>query len=141
MEIDNRYWAGLFDGEGNIYFAKDLFHIKVSVTQKETAVLYLLRNRFGGQVYSYKKQLVGKWEVFNKADSIRFLEAMLPHLIIKAIEARLALEALKGWNLRGTKNGDGGRGRPMLASELDRRKSINEAFYVDRVNPKNSPIT
>lgn len=142
MEIDNRYWAGLFDGEGNIYFAKDLVHLKVAIAQKEIAILFLLRNRFGGRVSQYGIQNTAHWECFNKWDMTKFLQAVQPYAIIKAIEVRIALEILDRWNTRHSRNGNGGRGRTMSIEELNRRKVLKEKFDCERALAKTtSPIT
>ncbi len=139
MEISNQYWAGLFDGEGNIYFAKDLIHMKVAVAQKEVTILYLLRIRFGGRVSQYGITPTAHWECFNKKDMLKFLEAVKPYLIIKRVEAEVALEALSGWKPSNYYNK--GLNSKLPQEEMDRRKSLKEKFDAERALPKtHSPI-
>lgn len=138
MEIDNRYWAGLFDGEGHIYFAKDLVHIKVSLTQKETAVLFLLKNRFGGYIHKYGKQTCHKWEVGGRKDMVAFLEAVKPYVIIKAVEVGAALEALSGF--RQSRFYNSGLNAALPVEEMDRRRVLREKLMSDRADPKIEPM-
>lgn len=140
MYIDNRYWAGIFDGEGNIYFAKDLIHMKVAVAQKEVAILYFLRTRFGGRVYKYGVQSTAHWECFNKKDMINFLSAIKPYLIIKRVECEIALEALSGW--RPSNHYNKGMNEALPKEEMDRRRLLKEKFDADRsLLKQTSPIT
>lgn len=139
MEIPNSYWAGIFDGEGNIYFAKDLVHIKVGVAQKEPGILYLLKTRFGGNVYQYGEQPTPHWECFNKQQTTSFLKAIVPYLIIKKVEAEIALEALSGW--LPSRNYPNGMNPAMRPEERARRQGLKDRFDADRADPKTSPIT
>ena len=88
--IDNAYWAGLFDGEGCVHISKDLRHLEISVTQKKTAILSLLKQTFGGNVSGYK------WRAVSTKNAIRFLESIQPHVIIKANGVKIALEFCYG---------------------------------------------
>lgn len=133
MNIDPRYWAGLFDGEGNIYFAKDLIHIKVGVTQKEIPILIALHSRFGGSIHRYGYQNCHKWEVFNRRDCEKFLKTVSPYCIIKAVEIQIALEALSGWSKRHN------AGKALPETEMERRKILWEKFMSDRNDPNKLP--
>lgn len=126
MEIDNRYWAGFFDGEGHISIAKDLVHMQVGVTQKEPQALYLMRNRFGGKVEKYAYQTCFKWRLTKAEEMERFLVALAPYLIVKAVEAQIALEMLKGW--RRENKGC----HPLEKEELERRRGLYGKFQEDR---------
>ena len=130
MTIDNRYWAGLFDGEGSIHVAKDLRHMYVTLTQKELPILFMLKNQFGGTVKKYGKQTCHKWQIV-AADSVElFLKSVAPHSIIKAVEIQVTLELLKGW----------GRGRgyqpKMKVEEEARRQSLRDRLMADRADDK-----
>lgn len=139
MLITNSYWGGVFDGEGNIYFAKDLKHISVSVAQKEVAILYMLRLRFGGRIYKSKSP-TRRWEVFNKRDCVRFLETVKPYLIVKRVEAEIALEAMTGW--RQSRYYNNGMNSALPQEEMDRRRILKERFDADRAMQKTtSPLT
>lgn len=134
MKVLDSYWAGLFDGEGSIYFAKDLKHLMVTVTQKETAILYLLQGTFGGRVYKSHASGCHRWEAISKSQSEPFLNAIKPYAIIKAIEVQIALEALSGFrNSRYNK----GMNKPLDAEEIERRRVLRQKFYEDRALPKN----
>lgn len=130
MTIDNRYWAGFFDGEGNIHVAPDVRHMAVSITQKEPAILFLLQKQFGGKIKKYGKQTCHKWRVHSAGEAEAFLKAIAPFLVIKAVEVQVCLEMLKGW----------GRGRgyqpPMTREEEARRKSLREKLMADRTDEK-----
>lgn len=131
MTIDNRYWAGLFDGEGSIYIAKNLRTAQVVVTQKELPILFMLQKQFGGKIIKYGKQTCHKWRVASAGDIEKFLEAIAPHAIIKAVEIQVALELIKGgW----------GRGRgyqpPMSSAEEARRQGLRDRLMADRKDEK-----
>lgn len=134
MKVSNQYWAGLFDGEGHIYFAKDLRHMTVGVTQKETAILFLLKGVFGGRVYKSHANTCHRWEAISKAQTLPFLEVIAPYVIIKAVEVQVAIEALSGF--RNSKYNSGGMNPPLDAKELKRRKLLRDKMMTDRADPK-----
>lgn len=138
MEIDNRYWAGLFDGEGNCYIDKDLIHYRVSLTQKELPILYLLKNRFGGTICQYKSQTCAKWCTNSVAEMKMFLEAIVPYVIIKAIEVRLLLEFIQGCK-KGDYNRGYNGGKSLPPEEVERRLSLHNAMAIDRADIKQHP--
>ena len=76
--MTNEYVAGLFDGEGCIYIAKNLGAVQVSITQQSTGILRLLKQRFGGTVSKYGKQHCHKWRITNKVEMVNFLKAIEP---------------------------------------------------------------
>ena len=120
------YWAGLFDGEGNIYIAKDLVHLCVSITQKENAILYVAKQKFGGTVVKYGKQTCYKWRVFSIREMISFLEAIEPYVFIKSGEVKIALEFLRGMRMEN-------KGcNPLTSEELVRRKELYYNFALER---------
>ena len=126
MGIDNRYWAGLFDGEGNINVAKDLVHVQVALTQKEPKILHLLEDAFGGGVTKYGKQTCYKWRVWKIEDMIVFLESILPFSIIKKTEISISLEFLYG--MRKENLGY----NPLSLEERMRRMKLRERLLEDR---------
>ncbi len=128
MDIDNRYWAGLFDGEGSIYIAKDLIHAQISVTQKEEKVLYLLQAVFGGKVSKYGKQTCHKWRASSIQDMTIFLEAIVHYSIIKKTEIEIALKFLYGMR----KNNLGCH--PLTPQEKEKRVILRERLMRDRYN-------
>ncbi len=135
MEIDNRYWAGLFDGEGSIYIAKDLIHWRVTLTQKELPILYLFKNRFGGGITKYGKQTCHRLCLNSIAEMTAFLEAIVPYAIIKAIEIRVMLEFLNGCK-KGDYNRGYNGGKSLKKEEVERRLSLREQMMTDRRDTK-----
>ena len=130
MQIDDRYWAGIFDGEGTIYFAKDLKCFKISVAQKEPEILYLMQIRFGGNVTKDKNRTIHRWNISGALRLRNFLDAVLPFLIVKAVEGRIAKEILEGIR----PNGFGMF--PMKPEERERRQKLRDAMMADRADPK-----
>ena len=145
MNVSNQYWAGLFDGEGNVYIFKNLKRIQAIVTQKETPILYLLREKFGGHVY--RSTRAHFWRCGSLKETQNFLEAIKPYSIIKAVEIQIALEIMSGMKKRvniykkeligvnGNRSGLAGV-VPVSKEELQRRQDLRDAFYVDRRDPK-----
>lgn len=99
--------AGFFDGEGCVLVnprlngsAHSLF---VSVTQQNPFALYMLKNRFGGNVtpdktatsdsYQRKKgaTLIWRWKS-SSTEAFKFLEGIQPYVVVKADQVRIALE-------------------------------------------------
>lgn len=87
--LDDRYVAGLFDGEGCVHIQPNC-QVKVYITQKDPMILYLLEKQYGGHVYKngdhYHLQF-GK-RVYTEP----FLKAIQPHSIIKRGKIELALQ-------------------------------------------------
>lgn len=129
MIVDNRYWAGLFDGEGSIYIARDLTRMTVSLTQKETAVLYLLKARFGGALGLMKKQNCYRWVLCGSDQISEFLKAIAPFSIIKAVEIQVAIELCERFKFRQ-------KGRPLADDERNVRYALREKLMADRKEAK-----
>jgi hypothetical protein len=101
-EID-AYVAGLFDGEGHVGIARRrqpsgafyyCLHVQFHMTNKE--VLEFLHLHFGGiQVHAckrYERRKQGyRWNLFGK-NAAALLKRVRPYLIVKAVEADVALE-------------------------------------------------
>lgn len=124
--MNKAYCAGLFDGEGHIYLAKDLLHLQITVTQKEIPVLLLLKQEFGGTVSKYGKQNCHKWRIHSIRDMVKFLQTIRPYAFIKAGEIKIALEFLNGMNMKN-------KGcNPLSYLELNRRKMLFDALRIER---------
>jgi len=130
MNIDSRYWAGLFDGEGSIYFDKRCSSIQITVTQKDTPILHLLKNRFGGAVTKYGKQNCHKWRIVGVGKTLAFLKEIGPFCIIKAVEVQCALEMLSGWKFESKGY------HPLSDKERERRVSLRHQLMTDRKTVK-----
>lgn len=129
MEIHAQYWAGLFDGEGNIEIHKKGRHISVNITQKEMPILYLLQSIYEGSVL--RSNTCHKWKLCGVAKVRKFLRDIAPYSIIKGREVMLALEYIKGWkdgNLKHT----GGPGNSLNPIEEVRRSVIRSSLMKER---------
>ena len=124
--IRNDYWAGLFDGEGSIYIAKDLIHMQVSITQKETDILYLLKKEFGGGVTKYGKQTCHKWRVTSVDTMKKFLLSIEPYSIIKRGEIIIALEFLNGMRANNRQQSK------MDEQEREERQTLFDKLVIER---------
>jgi len=98
MKVTNEYWAGLFDGEGCVSINNRLMP-RTSVSQKRPEVLYLLQKTFGGGVYDSGKGN-SDWVLTDGEKLQTFLNALLPHLIIKKEEVEIVLLVAKRVKLR-----------------------------------------
>jgi hypothetical protein len=107
MATIDAYAAGLVDGEGCIYVMDSsrygpgsISHypvVEVGMTQKALTVLRLLQRTYGGSLYEMRKA-TEKWDAAWtwKVQGPKAAEALtgwLPHLTIKAEQARLAIRA------------------------------------------------
>lgn len=100
-QTDLAYMAGLFDGEGNLQFAKGRPRVgcKIAVYSTTSEVMNWVHDKFGGSLrWDHKRTKVhgwkpiGIWELYRAQDVGRLLAALLPYLIIKRA---LALDALR----------------------------------------------
>lgn len=102
--VMDSYLAGLFDGEGSFSIqvsVRDykghenvLFNPRMTMTLKYgNDCLYLLQERFGGQIYRYKEG-EARWNLSRREPLIAAAEALRPHLRIKAAICNRFLEAL-----------------------------------------------
>jgi hypothetical protein len=164
MEVSNQYWAGLFDGEGcvtpnkyvsRIHNQKFIVAIRVSVTQKEPMVCYLLQKVFGGAIRTQKQTTMGgfkthitRWECGKAEEVMNFLNAIKPYVIIKAVEIAVALELLDSI-VKTRKNYDfkkvDGRSflsgkMPIELDEIKRRQILEMKFYEDRKDSKDMVV-
>lgn len=124
MDITDDYIAGFFDGEGTIqiYMGKRVIkgkmymrcQLSVAITQLDPKPLYLIMERYGGNVYQRKSRATKSGKMHNRFDWVatslvatEFLEAITPWLIVKQEEALIALEFSEtlATNLDDTRNG------------------------------------
>jgi len=91
------YLAGFFDGEGcvGIYRhmckGKPYFELNLKVTQKDRTILNFFQMHYGGYVMYNKEQDVHIWTT-DVPSAVQFLTDVSPYLIVKASQAKLALE-------------------------------------------------
>ena len=96
--IANAYLAGVFDGEGSIYFVetKGTIRLDVSLGNTSEPLVYAYQNIFGGSTRKRPPHNgvlpMFEWKIGKQSDLEKFLLAMLPYLVTKREQAKLALE-------------------------------------------------
>jgi hypothetical protein len=99
MEIS--YFAGIFDGEGNVYITKPssggMSKIIISVWQNDGRLIDWIWDRFGG--YKGENMKGKRWQQSNQK-AAEILKIIYPYSIIKkeAIEIALSFQELKTIN-------------------------------------------
>ena len=95
--VSVEYIAGFFDGEGCIIADKNAFTVRLIITNTQREVLDEIQKVLGGSVRS--KSVVGPnrqpaWELrYGKRSTVKhILELLRPYLVVKSVEAWLALE-------------------------------------------------
>jgi hypothetical protein len=137
--ISDEYVAGLFDGEGCVFVhckSKKLL-IQVSIGNTYPRIALLLRKKYGGTVQQRQWIFTGWRTVFiwylEGKKVIPFLETILPYLVIKRRQARLALSL--ALTLR---SGGSGPYHALSESMWEERERI--AAEVSRLNRPNKDL-
>lgn len=124
------YFAGLFDGEGcvNVTEVKPrpgkyapTFQTLAQVSMTDRKPLDFLVNSFGGSIrLSNKKEArpIYVWRVYHKTAK-KFLEAIVPYLIVKRPQAELLIKLEDGVLGRGIQ-------KKLDDEEIDRRRRIKD---------------
>jgi hypothetical protein len=108
MKITEEYLAGLLDGEGYFGLMKRngfekgyrrkgyIPAVKMAFTNKDAEILYVLKEKYGGNINSSGQRGNTKpstqWEIKSKINLKEFLPKIIPYLIIKKPQAKLLLE-------------------------------------------------
>lgn len=81
--LNIEYIAGLFDAEGCIYIKNNLFSFCISIAQKNhPKILYEIVKFLGfGKVETYE------FKIYKKVDCLKFIQLIIPHLIVKYNQA------------------------------------------------------
>ena len=108
--IDGRYMAGLFDGEGCIHVAdfkwrmenptriQQIYRLDMHITTTCEKLAKWLISKVGGRFY--KVPMKGnwkdafRWNLSGNKNRERFFKSILPHSVIKTEQIKLALEYL-----------------------------------------------
>lgn len=100
-EVELAYFAGFFDGEGCVGIKKpcrrkQLHTPYATVSQVRPEVLLRIKASFGGNIYFAKK--CGKngiwcWQTSGIKNTIPFLRALEPYLVVKKAEAQVVIDA------------------------------------------------
>lgn len=139
------YLAGFFDGEGCIDCqrmypgtGRSRFYVRprVRVAQANSGrvVLEELQRQFGGNITNRKainerQQASASWEFLDKQGIITMLTSMLPHLILKREQAKLAIWWLENASGRQGRNGE----QPKLEAA---RKLFSEELKAMKLDPQ-----
>ena len=98
-KVDWSYLAGLFDGEGTFstYYSTAL---RIEVTNTKIELMEWLVQHFGGQYYSHRRSnskhcIAYGWRPKGRSNGERLLLGLLPYLVIKKEQAKVALEYLR----------------------------------------------
>ena len=100
------YVAGIIDGEGcidcQIMYPKQGYtyynirpRLRVAMTQSAGCLLEQLEAAYGGYISHRKSRKLSEkdsmsWEIAGKTFMVKLLEAILPHLVLKKEQAKLA---------------------------------------------------
>ena len=111
-KTERAYLAGFFDGEGSISLRLQqgkYLRIEVACSQNTVDVLWMFVRAFRGNIY--EGQRVYQWKTYG-AQAIRFLNAVLPFLVVKRLDAE---ETILAWQERSDRE---------FVSELIQRKRM-----------------
>ncbi|MCK5608870.1 hypothetical protein KAR91_43760 [Candidatus Pacearchaeota archaeon] len=110
MKKDYRYLAGIIDGEGcisiNLYNKQaSKYNLRVRVDNTSKELIFWIAENFGGKVrfqksYHRNYRDIWRWEI-NYKNLEKLIKKILPYLIIKKEQAKLALKYRKTVNYRG----------------------------------------
>ena len=92
------YTAGFFDGEGCItgrLRPTGSVRVAIVVSQVNPRPLRVLKVWYGGGIFYVEAQQIYTWQLTKKSDVRKFLEAILPFLIVKKNQAIVALQMLE----------------------------------------------
>ncbi len=127
------YLAGFFDGEGcvgiyphrNARTGKHYYELSLNVTQKDRTILNFFQAHYGGYIIYNHKQNVHKWTT-DVPSAVIFLNDILPFLIVKSAQVKLALEFQKTKSLRAGRRDESARileeAQSILCKEMKRPK-------------------
>jgi DNA-directed RNA polymerase subunit RPC12/RpoP len=128
--LNEIYVAGFFDGEGSIHIGKD-GRPQVAITQKKTMVLEMVKEKYGGQIYSKSLKSgssISHWRITARETIIQFLTDILPHSIVKKEEIEIGLKS--AYLMRTINVGC----NPLSTGELADRLKLREAMQNLRPN-------
>ena len=126
-ETDYAYAAGFFDGEGCITAStksNGCVALNVSIGQRVVLPLQRIQQTFGGSLSFVENKHKGVWLLWwNNNDAYNALSKMLPYLVLKYEQARLAIEFVDLGKGQGVRLEDSSRTRRLaIVTELHRLK-------------------
>ena len=123
--MDHNAWpyvAGILDGEGSIYVVRgqrsdgcsgERFELGIKISNTDFRLIKWLLHNFGGRFQtdvsnrkgrgfsSLRAKLLYQWKLSGSKNKEKFLLGVIPYMIIKQEQAKLALEWVRlgtGWN-------------------------------------------
>ena len=99
--IAHAYLAGFFDGEGSIYFVetKGTIRLDVSLSNTFEPAIKAYQNVFGGHTRKREPHngnlAMYEWKIGRQSDLENFLLAVLPYLVTKREQAKIALDFVR----------------------------------------------
>lgn len=103
LDTERAWAAGFLDGEGSFTIdGRPTRHYRpmISATQIDRTPLFLLRDWFGGHVYTQRtlaeRRATSSWQCSSRINVLDVLTEIRPFLIVKAAQADLMLEYLNG---------------------------------------------
>jgi len=132
-DVEAAYAAGIFDGEGHVGIVVtkngrgDLYHrLMIDVTNTNVEIIQWLFERWDGVIHNPRYFAQDEWRTAHRwtvcdGRAMRFLEDVLPFLIIKQEQAKLAIE----FQQTKTKGGFGAP-KPDLTYRDEVRKQISD---------------
>jgi len=141
--MDDRYAAGLIDGEGCILISRQVFdryvryQLRVVMRMTNPAPLIAMQKEYGGSLSlgsapkdpRHRRTLA--WTIVSR-DAANLLRRIRPYLLVKGEEADIALEFQDGIPI-GQRLGKGNRELP--ASEWARRERLHDAIIEAKHRP------
>ena|SRR3990167_4851389 len=129
-ERELAYMAGIFDGEGSVGIYsnghRNTVFLRLQVANTSLLLMEWLEERFGGSVYTRNvKDLYQQrydWQMRSREAAV-LLETLLPFVLIKKAQAEVALRLYSEGVMD---NQHHGRGHPVPATELQRRRGLVE---------------
>jgi hypothetical protein len=90
-EIFKSWCAAWLDGEGTIVY-NDCGSMRIEITQNDIRPLLIIQKKYGGKVILVGKNRPNAHRLrFTVQESLRFLQDVLPYLIVKKDKAEIAL--------------------------------------------------
>lgn len=118
------YAAGFFDGEGSITIiigrGSQIGSLFISVGQIDERPLLLLQELWGGSINLDNKR-VSRWRINHQKASDALAE-MLPHLIVKREQAKIAIEFLADRPSKPKRHADASAGRREATARYRARR-------------------
>lgn len=119
--IDHAYAAGFLEADGCIYVTKNTACVRV--VNRNTAVLFWFKERYGGMVRSkIKPEGCWEWNIHSDA-AIGFIDSVYDHLLFKKPQADLLYEFFETRQKRGV---------PLPQNVIKLREEISDKMKMEK---------